>query len=256
MLPAALRARGAALRWCSPLLATRPARPRSCSRSRSSTAPSRSPARGLTRGAVAAILEPAGLLREGNALFNVGFAVATVGGAALGGVLVAGLGRRAPRCCVDAASFASSRPCSLRRARAAGAAHAEREPLLRARRAAGSATSARDPRVRLLLGGQALALVLFTLVVPIEVVYAKETLGAGDAGFGALLAAWGGGIVLGSSLFFVARAAPLVAARARSSTAAVGVAYLGHGASSTTLAAACAFSVARRHRQRRSRGSR
>ena len=30
--------------------------------------------RGLTRGAVAAVLQPAGLLREGNALMNLGFA--------------------------------------------------------------------------------------------------------------------------------------------------------------------------------------
>ena len=60
--------------------------------------------RGLTRGAVAAVLQPADLLREGNALMNIGFAVASVGGAALG--------RRAHRelglstaLFVDAASF-------------------------------------------------------------------------------------------------------------------------------------------------------
>ena len=41
--------------------------------------------RGLTRGAVAAVLQPAGLLREGNALMNIGFALASVGGAALAG---------------------------------------------------------------------------------------------------------------------------------------------------------------------------
>src|SRR4051795_7082749 len=46
-------------------------------------------ARGLTRGAVATVLEPAGLLREGNALMNIGFAFATVGGSALAGALVA-----------------------------------------------------------------------------------------------------------------------------------------------------------------------
>ena len=42
---------------------------------------------------------------------------------------------------------------------------------------------ARDQRpVRLLLGGEALALVLFTLIVPIEVVYAKESLGTTTPG--------------------------------------------------------------------------
>src|ERR671914_986103 len=44
--------------------------------------------RSLTRGAVAAVLQPAGLLREGNAMMNVGFALASVGGAALAGLLI------------------------------------------------------------------------------------------------------------------------------------------------------------------------
>ena len=48
--------------------------------------------RGLTRGAVAAVLQPAGLLREGNALMNIGFAVASVGGAALAGLLIGTFG--------------------------------------------------------------------------------------------------------------------------------------------------------------------
>ena len=40
---------------------------------------------------------------------------------------------------------------------------------------------------------QALAFVFFTLVLPIEIVYAKETLDAGDSGYGALLSSWGVG---------------------------------------------------------------
>ncbi len=42
-------------------------------------------ARGLTRGAIASILQPKQLLREGNALLNIAFALAVVGGSALGG---------------------------------------------------------------------------------------------------------------------------------------------------------------------------
>src|SRR3954453_16183231 len=45
-------------------------------------------ARGLTRGAVAGILQPHGQLGRGNALMNVGFALASVGGAAISGLLV------------------------------------------------------------------------------------------------------------------------------------------------------------------------
>src|SRR4051794_12858503 len=60
--------------------------------------------RSLTRGAVAAVLQPAGQLKEGNALMNVGFAVSSVGGAALAGLLIAELGV-ATALLVDAASF-------------------------------------------------------------------------------------------------------------------------------------------------------
>jgi len=60
--------------------------------------------RGLTRGAVAAVLQPAGLLREGNAVMNLGFALAAVGGAALAGLLIGTLGL-STALYVDAASF-------------------------------------------------------------------------------------------------------------------------------------------------------
>ena len=55
--------------------------------------------------------------------------------------------------------------------------------------------------MRLLLLGQAVALVLFTLIIPIEVIYAKESLETTSAGYGILLASWGAGIFLGSLLY-------------------------------------------------------
>jgi MFS family permease len=42
-------------------------------------------------------------------------------------------------------------------------------------------------------------------VIPIEVVYAQRDLGAGAGGYGALLATWGLGIVVGGALFARAR---------------------------------------------------
>ena len=42
---------------------------------------------------------------------------------------------------------------------------------------------------------------LFALIVPIEIVYAEETLGTDDAGYGILLSSWGAGVVLGSLAF-------------------------------------------------------
>ena len=47
----------------------------------------------------------------------------------------------------------------------------------------------------------------FTLVIPIEVIYARESLGVGSRGFGLLLAAWGVGIVVGSLLYLVVKSA-------------------------------------------------
>jgi predicted MFS family arabinose efflux permease len=194
--------------------------------------------RAVSRGAVAAVLAGPGLLREGNAVLNVGFAVASVGGAALGGVL-AGTAGVATALLVDAATFAGA---ALLVATAPGlpVGTAQREPFWQ--RLRGGLRHARtDPRLRLLLGGQAVAMVCFTLIVPVEVVYAKETLETTDAGYGILLAAWGAGIVLGSAAWLVlSRRSLLVAVLA--STCAIGAAYLGMAAVDT-LGAACALSV-------------
>ena len=72
--------------------------------------------------------------------------------------------------------------------------------------------------------------------MPIEVIYAKESLGTSSAGFGILLSAWGAGIVIGSLLF--------VAIKNRSgfalivvSTALIGLAYLGMSQAHTLLVA-------------------
>jgi len=105
----------------------------------------------------------------------------------------------------------------------------------------GLAFARQDPRVRLLLGGQSLALILFTLIIPIEVIYAKESLDTTSAGFGILLASWGAGIVAGSVLYVAVRdksAAGLILL----STAAIGLAYLGM-AGAQTLFYACLLSV-------------
>ena len=45
-------------------------------------------ARGLSRGAIAAVLSPAGVLRDGNALINVVFAIMSAAGPVLAGLIV------------------------------------------------------------------------------------------------------------------------------------------------------------------------
>jgi MFS family permease len=195
-------------------------------------------ARGLTRGAIASILQPAHLLREGNALVNIGFAVAAVGGSALAGLLISQFGL-AVALLADAASFLVIAGV-LAATRELPAPKGETQPTLERLRG-GLAFARQDARVRMLLGGQSVALILFTLIIPIEVIYAKESLGTTSAGFGFLLASWGAGIVAGSLLYVAVRdrsAALLILI----STAAIGVAYLGM-AGAETLLVACLLSV-------------
>jgi MFS family permease len=196
-------------------------------------------ARSISRAAVAATLEPAGLLREGNALINVAFALGTAGGPALAGLVVAGFGT-STALLVDAASFLII-AFLLATARGLPDAHPEPEPW--GKRIRDGLAYVRGKRLlRTLLTGQALAFVFFTTVVPIEVVYAKEALGTTDTGFGVLLASWGVGIVIGSVIFTGTRKASMFGLIAVS-TALVGVAYLGM-ASTESLLIACLISVA------------
>src|ERR1700759_3483105 len=95
--------------------------------------------------------------------------------------------------------------------------------------------------LRRLLFAQGGAFVFFSAVIPVEVIYAKETLGTGDTGYGVMLASWGGGMLLGSLVFARARRAPLIMLLALS-TLAVGAGYLGL-AIAPNLALACVASL-------------
>jgi MFS family permease len=195
-------------------------------------------ARSLMRGSVAGILEPAGLLREGNAIFNLIFAASTAAGPALAGLLIAWQGVDAALL-LDAASFALV-ALLLFTASDLAAARVDLDTwLARVRRGLGHVRG--DRELRLLLIAQATALVFFACVVPIEVVYAKETLDAGDAGFGALLSAWGVGIIAGSMVFAATRKMSMLALIAIS-TLAIATSYLGQAAAPSLLVA-CAFAV-------------
>ena len=195
-------------------------------------------ARGISRGAVNAVLQPHNLLREGNGLLNVGFAAASVGGAALGGLLVNLFGVSAALL-VDAASFAVI-AVVLGACRSLPRSDSEPEPFL-ARTRAGLRYVRTNRVARFLICGEGIAVVFFTLIVPIEIVYAAETLNTDDLGYGVLLSSWGAGIVLGSLVFLGVRRRS-VSILILSSTLAIGCAYLGM-AVARELWVACAFSV-------------
>jgi predicted MFS family arabinose efflux permease len=194
--------------------------------------------RGLTRGAVAAVLQPSDLLKEGNALLNIGFAVSAVAGTALGGLLIAELGI-STALLVDAASFLAI-AVLLAATRNLPAGQVERQPFVRHFRD-GLRFARRQPVVWTLLIGQAVALILFTLVIPIEVIYAKESLATTSAGFGILLASWGAGIVVGSLIYLLVKTRSALALIIVA-TAAIGAAYLGM-AIADTLLVACLISI-------------
>ena len=195
-------------------------------------------ARALTRSTSAALLEPAGLLRRGNALFNIGFTGAGALGPAIAGLVVAH-GGVSTALWADAASFAL---VALLLATARSLPAGERAEGGWAGRLREAFAYVRGRRLLFgLLLAQAVAMLFFYAVVPIEVVYAKETLNAGDAGYGWLLAAWGAGMVGGGVMFASAQRAPIQIVLAVG-TLAIGAAYLGL-ALAPTLAVACAISV-------------
>jgi MFS family permease len=194
--------------------------------------------RSLTRAVVAALLEPSGQLRSGNALLNIAF----TGGAALGpglaGLVVAGFGVQVALL-LDAISFYVVAWILLT---AGPLPRAEPEPgRMRDRVRAGLAYIRGKVVLRRLLIAQGAAFVFFATVLPIEVIYAKETLNAGDSGYGLMLASWGAGMVLGSFVFAAVRRMSL-AFLLLVSTLAVGAGYLGL-AVAPTLAAACVASA-------------
>ncbi len=82
----------------------------------------------------------------------------------------------------------------------------------------------------------------FALVLPIEVAFAKETLDAGDFGYGLLLASWGVGMVIGSLIFSGLREASLVSLLV-GGTAGDRGGLSGHGQLAPTLAIACVASA-------------
>jgi MFS family permease len=192
----------------------------------------------LTRAVVATMLEPAGELRAGNAVLNVAF----TGGAAIGpgiaGLVVAAFGVPTALL-IDAVSFYA---CAWIVFTAGHLPRAEPESGRSRQRLRAGITYIRErPTLRRLLIAQGLAAVFFTAVLPIEVVYAKESLGAGDSGYGILLASWGVGMVLGGVAFAVLRRAPLPLLLFFS-TLAIGAGYLGLAAA-PSLPLACAASV-------------
>ena len=198
-------------------------------------------ARSVTRATTASTLVPHDLMPEGKAAFNLALGAATVAGPVLGGVVLALLGP-ATALVADGLSFLVAAiliACTpgLRARHESDAIGTTRSRQLRA----SVGYIAGHSKLRVLIFGEGIAFIFFYLVVPVTVVYATRSLHAGPAGYAAILASWGAGAVIGSTMH-IRLARRIGHATILLSTAAVAVAYLGT-ALAPTLLLACAASV-------------
>ena len=197
-----------------------------------------STARALTRSATVALMEPKGLLREGNAAMNFSFSTMNAGAPVLAGVIVA-FTSSGIVLALGAVLFLGQ-AIVIAGARDLPAGEPEAAPWKE--RLSEALAYVRGNRfLSALLASQGLVIVLIMMIPPIEIVYAKESLGVGNAGFGVLVAAWGVGMIFGSLAF--------ARERTRSILWLIGIGALGQGvgylgmAASPTLALACAAAV-------------
>jgi MFS family permease len=162
-------------------------------------------ARPIVRATATGLLAPGDLVKEGNAVANAAFAVCLMLGPILGGVL-ASHGRASTALSVVVGIFLCATLVFV------GAGHLADGPggAADGRRGVRAAiTVARqDPVVRGLLAFQAVALVFFSVSIPVEVILAQHTLKAGASGYGALLSAWGSGAIVGSVVYARTRERP------------------------------------------------
>lgn len=176
--------------------------------------------------------------RQANATLNVAFMVSLALGPAIGGLLVHWVGGPAALV-ADAFTFGICALMMIGLRTRAEDAEEEGSTLTRLRAAWQHLQTV--PVLRILLLTEAVAVVFFASVEPVEVIYVKATLGGGDLGYGLLVAAWGFGAALGAVVFSRSVRRPL-GPMLTGGTLLVGLAYLGF-AVAPTLAIACAAAI-------------
>lgn len=197
-------------------------------------------ARALVKASMVATTEPAGLLREGNSLLVGVFTVCMAVGPFAAGAVVALVSPQAALV-VDAASFALAALALGAGARLPDGAGEDGELPFRERLRAGFAHVRERAALRRLLSAFAVVTVFGAAILPLEVVLVTETLHAGEAAYGTVLALWGAGAAFGGALVLPrVRRAPLVALMA-AAYGVTAVAYIGMGLA-PSLAVVCVFS--------------
>ena len=195
--------------------------------------------RALTRAAVAATLSPSGSLEAGNKLLNILYSVAFAVGPALAAALVATAG--VPASLAVTCGLFLLMALVLATSRSLPPARGDDDRSWRRRLAQGLVYVRERAAVRRIFQVHAVALSCAAAVVPIEVVYAEQSLGGGNGTYGLLLTAWGAGTVI-SSLALTRVTARSGLGRIALSAAGMGVGYLAMAAApSLPFALAGAF---------------
>jgi MFS family permease len=182
--------------------------------------------------------DPHAAEQHANAALNVVFSVTFVLGPVLAGVLVASAGAAAALF-VDVASFLVAGTMLLDLHPHVEEAGGES---VRARVRAAWQFVRGERALLTLLIAQGVGLIFFESAVPIEVVYMKKTLDAGDGGYGLLVTSWGIGVVLGSIIFARASTRSLTVLLV-GGTLAIGCGYLGFAIAPTLALATLAAVV-------------
>ena len=154
-------------------------------------------ARSLASAARTEILRPVDRVREGGALQSMMFSAAYLLGPLVAGV-VAATGGTVAALLAASGLFLAIGISLISRTIPSATVHEGPE---RARLRAAIAYARASRPVASLLGLVAISFALYSIPTPIEVVLCVHTLHAGSTGYGALLAAWGGGALVGSMLY-------------------------------------------------------
>ncbi len=193
--------------------------------------------RALVKAAIVATTRPAGLLREGNALFSSVFTLCAALGPLLAGIVVAALGPRVGLA-LDAASFALA--ATLFAAGDRLPSVSRDVPRIGRGIRAGLEHIRGNRPLRGLVTFNLAVTVLAAIIVPVELVFVTETLGADEAAYGAVVTAWGVGMIAGGALVVILRRIPLRVLIA-ASVLTIAASYCAMG-SSASVAAICIFS--------------
>ena len=175
--------------------------------------------------------------RRATALMNTGFSLTLVAGPPLAGLLVGVAGSRGALV-VDVVSFLVCAALLVRvRVSSGGGADSVRSRLME-----GARFLHGERRLRLLLCAQAVGLLGFLAVVPVDVLYIKSTLHGSDLDYGLFIAAWGIGQLAGN-LLYARRLGGALHPMLIAGTVTMSVAYFSFGLA-PTFSVACVIALA------------